>query len=144
MAIFSKNNQSPSTNFSSNEITTIAKGTTFVGDIDATSNIHIDGFIKGNIKSNSVITIGEQGNFEGSIIAEKVIIGGSFNGEINAEYVELASKCSVKGEIYNNKLVIEEGAEFEGASKRKIQDSKKEISLNMKNQKIEEKEKKGS
>lgn len=143
MAIFSRNGKSSDTSFSAKGMTTIARGTTFIGDIETTSNIHIDGLVKGNINSDAVITIGERGQMEGNIIAEKVIISGTFTGNINAEYVELIAKSTMKGEIINTKLVIEEGADFEGISRKRIidLDAQKEISLTEKKEKtvLEEK-----
>lgn len=138
MAIFGRNGKSSDAGFSSKGMTTIARGTTFIGDIETTSNIHIDGLVKGNINSDAVITIGERGQMEGNIIAERVIISGAFTGNINAEHVELITKCVVKGEILNTKLIIEEGADFEGISRKRIVDleAQKEISLAEKTEKV--------
>ncbi len=140
MAIFSRNNKSSNSGFSTKGMTTIARGTTFLGDIETTSNLHIDGLVKGNINSDAIVTIGERGQMEGNIIAEKIIISGAFTGNINADYIELIAKSIVKGEILNNKLVVEEGADFEGISRKRIQDldNQKEILISTEKTAIEE------
>lgn len=132
MAIFNRNNNLSTTNVSGKEITTISNGSTFLGDINATCNIHIDGFLKGDILSKFVVSIGEKGKMDGNICSEKVIISGIFNGTIDATYIELASGAYATGEFISNILVIEEGATFEGmAKKRTLNDNvQKEITLN--------------
>lgn len=134
MAIFSRNGKSSDTDFSKRGMTTIARGATFVGEIETSSNIHIDGVVKGNIHSDSIITIGQSGQMEGNIIAEKVLISGEFNGNINAEYIELIAGSRVKGELINSKLIIEEKADFEGISRKRTgqKEPQKEIEVSKK------------
>lgn len=99
--------------------TVIAAGTKLVGDFALSDNLHIDGNVEGNVKSEAEVSIGEQGNFEGDIAASKVLVSGRFSGKIDAERLEIVATGSVSGTVSVGQLVIESGAQFDGTSKIK-------------------------
>ena len=119
MAIFSKNDRIADEDFSSKGMTTISQGTTLVGNINIQCNLHIDGKINGDITSSASVTIGTHGEVEGKIIASKVIISGIFKGNLDAESIELLSNSIVAGDIVSDRLIMEDGANFEGSTKRR-------------------------
>ncbi len=88
-----------------------------VGDLKCTGDIQIDGTVDGSISGN-LITIGEQANVEGSIVAETVLIFGTVNGEVRAKTVFLDKTGKVIGGIAHENLTIEAGAHFEGWAQR--------------------------
>ena len=55
---------------------------------------------------------------DGNITAEEVVVRGKVMGVIRANRVILQDSAHVSSEIFHKKLSIEEGASFEGTSKR--------------------------
>jgi len=95
----------------------------FAGDISITGNIQsqgeiqIDGKVEGDIKCTSLI-IGEVANVSGGIVAEDVVVRGKVNGSIRGVRVTLEATSHVEGDVYHKTLAIEQGAYFEGKSRR--------------------------
>lgn len=119
MAIFTRNDKSTETDYSTKELTKISQGTSFTGDIVSDCNLVIDGEVNGNILSRAAVTIGKKGKVEGKISASKITISGFFKGELDGESVELSSTSNVIGNITSDKLVIEDGGNFEGYSNKR-------------------------
>ena len=112
MAIFTRNDKVADTDYSTKELTKVSQGTSFTGDV-------VSGEINGNILSRASVTIGPKGKVEGKIAASKIVISGFFKGELEGDTVELSSTSNVIGDIVSDKLVIEDGGNFEGYSKKK-------------------------
>ncbi len=95
----------------------------FAGDISITGNIHsdgeiqIDGKVEGDIKCTSLI-VGENANVSGGVVAEDVVVRGKLNGSIRGVRVTLEATSEVEGDVYHKTLAIEQGAYFEGKSRR--------------------------
>jgi len=79
------------------------------------------------VKSEAEVSIGEQGRFEGDIAASKVMVSGSFSGNIDAERLEIVATGCVSGAVSVGQLVIESGAQFDGTSKIKGQEPPRRI-----------------
>jgi cytoskeletal protein CcmA (bactofilin family) len=122
MGVFSKSN----TNHSKTT-TLISQGAFFKGDVLVSGNLHIDGAIEGNIKSESNISIGKEGKVKGDIKAKRLIITGKFEGKAECDEVEILKGGILNGEIFVKNLVIEKGGEFNGVchKDKKINNSKK-------------------
>ena len=74
-----------------------------------------DGRIKGHISTTDSIVIGKEGEIEGEIITKNAIIGGRVRAKVSATgKVVLESKASFIGELKTTRLVIDDGATFEG------------------------------
>lgn len=119
MAIFNRNDKVADTDYSTKELTKVSQGTSFTGDVVSECNLLIDGEINGNILSRASVTIGPKGKVEGKIAASKIVISGFFKGELEGDTVELSATSNVIGDIISDKLVIEDGGNFEGYSKKK-------------------------
>ncbi len=79
-------------------------------------SIRIDGRLKGQLETTETVTIGPEGEIEGDIKAKDVVVGGRITGSIVASgKVILESASKFNGEVKTVKLVIEEGAVFNGA-----------------------------
>lgn len=95
--------------------TVIGKGTVVNGNLTVQSSLRVDGKMKGKISATNSIIVGKEGEIEGEIHVQNAVIGGKVNGKINAAgKVVLESKAVLKGELKASKLVIEEGAVFDG------------------------------
>ncbi len=102
-----------------NETTVISSNAFFKGDLEISSNIHIDGEIEGNINSKSAISVGKNGKVKGDIKGDKVVISGDVEGKIECNELEILKGGSVKGEVLVKNLIIQKGGNFEGNCKKK-------------------------
>ncbi|MCW9094799.1 MAG: polymer-forming cytoskeletal protein [Ignavibacteriaceae bacterium] len=101
----------------SEEITIISHGVKLEGKITCEGNVRIDGTIQGDVISHGNVTVGEQGEINGQVNGQIIIIGGKVSGEINAkENLTLESKANLKGDVFAKILVVEAGAYFDGKS----------------------------
>lgn len=64
--------------------TIIGKGTYIEGKVSIQSSGRVDGVIIGELISTDMVVVGEDGNIEGDIVSEVVIIGGTVKGNIYA------------------------------------------------------------
>jgi len=95
----------------------ISAGLTIVGKIVGQGVVTIFGHVKGELRASTVV-IAEGAQIEGGVSAEEMTIGGNVKGIIHANRVKLKSGAVVEGDIYHRTLTIEEGAQFEGMSRR--------------------------
>jgi len=105
--------------FSSNKPVTkieaiVGPTTEIEGSIRANEAIRVDGKIKGGVSAESVV-VGGNGVILGDITANKVTVGGKVKGNISAASIlELLPNGQVLGDIRTSKLIIADGACFEG------------------------------
>jgi cytoskeletal protein CcmA (bactofilin family) len=96
----------------------------FKGEMSVKGTLRLDGAIEGCVNADCVI-LSETALVKGDIVAQKIIIGGSVEGNLRAkELVEIQSKGKVLGEIFTDKLSVAEGAEFNGKIQMKSEESK--------------------
>ncbi len=98
------------------QATVIGKDAAIEGTLTIKDSIRIDGRIKGELASEETVTIGAEGTLEGDVHGKNIVIGGKVNGSVTAtERVKLESNAILNGDIVTLRLVIEEGARFEGS-----------------------------
>ena len=94
----------------------IDRDTEIVGDIKFKENFRIDGVFKGKILSGNGLIIGETGEVEADIDVINIAVNGRVKGTIKAkERIEIFSKGRVIGSVAAPKLIIEDGAFFQGS-----------------------------
>ena len=94
----------------------IDKETEIIGDIKFKENFRIDGVFKGKVLSGGGLIIGETGEVEADIEVISIAINGRVKGSIKAkERIEIFSKGRVIGSVASPKLLIEDGAFFQGS-----------------------------
>ena len=97
-----------------NDVNVIAAGTVLTGDITAKS----DGSIKGNIKCESKVIIGQTGMLEGDVECHSIEIRGKVKANVTAkDLIALSATAILAGNIVSAKLSIEPGANFVGNCK---------------------------
>ncbi len=90
-------------------------GTTINGDVIAEGDVRIDGKVTGHVTSKSKVVIGSTGIIDGNIYCANGYIDGRVNGHIEVSELLILSKTAhVTGDIKIKKLVVEEGAKFNG------------------------------
>lgn len=91
------------------------------GNLESRGEVQVDGIVEGDIHGSHVI-VGPNANITGGIVAEEVVIRGRVNGTVRGKRVMLQASSQVEGDIFHNALSIEQGAMFEGKSRRTAQD----------------------
>jgi cytoskeletal protein CcmA (bactofilin family) len=95
--------------------TTIGPEAYFHGVVTVRGSLKVEGEVEGNIHEALTVVIGHNGRVRGDVCAEHVVVGGSIQGHIVASrQLEILSGGKVRGDIKTPKLLIEEGALFEG------------------------------
>jgi cytoskeletal protein CcmA (bactofilin family) len=94
--------------------TLIGEGCVFEGNLNLSTATRIDGKIKGNIKSEGMLIIGEHGSVEGDINCTEILIYGNVVGNIDARRIELKEGASLSGDVKAEIFVVEEGALYNG------------------------------
>lgn len=93
----------------------LEQGVRLEGKLETTGTFRIDSTMKGSIVSEDILVLGEHASIQGQISGSRVVIGGRFDGVIQAKTsVEIHSSAVVTGEIHTPCLVIEPGAVFDG------------------------------
>ncbi|MDO6437740.1 polymer-forming cytoskeletal protein [Cyclobacterium sp. 1_MG-2023] len=119
----------------------VALGTVIVGNIGSQGNIRVEGTVDGSLDSQQKIIIGESAKVNGDVRAGDVEISGEIKGDIYcSDSLYLKKSALIYGDIYTKKLIIEDGAEFNGKCnmgnnnqlkvERKDGDTKKQASSN--------------
>lgn len=94
----------------------IAESTILEGTLQAEGDVKISGRIVGNVEATSRVMIASSGVVEGGIQAAAATIAGGIYGDIEVvERLMLISSAHVEGAIEAGKLVIEDGAVFNGS-----------------------------
>jgi cytoskeletal protein CcmA (bactofilin family) len=85
------------------------------GKLNFEAAARIDGQIDGEINAKDNIVIGESAVVTAKINAASIILAGAVSGEITAsQRIEIRPSAKVQGTLTTPKLVIHEGAVFEG------------------------------
>jgi len=100
---------------SGSDLNLIAAGTVFEGKMKTPGSIRVDGKVVGDIVATQNISIGTSGDVEGNLTATSVTIGGKLKGSVVVQdKLVFESKAVVRGDIKAAKLVVDEGAQFDG------------------------------
>ena len=87
------------------------------GNLETQGELQIEGDVQGDIYALRIV-IGEQARVIGDLVADEIVIGGVMQGTIRANNVVFRTGSRVEAEILHKKLTIEQGAYFEGKSRR--------------------------
>ena len=95
----------------------IGAGTVVTGNIKTEGSIRVDGKIVGNLVTQSDAAVGLNGVVEGSVDARNITIAGKVLGTLTAlQKLVLESHSVLKGDLRTSRLVVDEGAVFDGRS----------------------------
>jgi len=83
----------------------------------AKGEVQVEGEVQGDIHAQRIV-IGERARITGALIAEEVVVRGSVQGSIRGNAVTFQSSSRVEGDVFHKSLAIEQGAFFEGKSRR--------------------------
>ena len=93
----------------------VARPNRFEGALSGGGDIQIDGELKGEVDSSGRLVIAESGKVEAKMHARQVEVSGTVTGDVTADdKIELKASAVLRGNITAPKVVIHEGATFEG------------------------------
>jgi cytoskeletal protein CcmA (bactofilin family) len=87
------------------------------GNLVSRGEVQIEGEINGDIHGSHVL-VGERATVTGGIVGDEVVVRGHVMGSVRGKRVLLQSTSRVEGDVYHLTLAIEQGAYFEGKSRR--------------------------
>ncbi|WP_245683953.1 bactofilin family protein [Rhodohalobacter halophilus] len=103
------NNQSPTLNM-------VSEGTTLEGTINSQNDIRIAGKLKGEGISKGKLIVTSSGVVQGDVKVAEADIAGKIEGTIRVtNKLNLRSSAVIDGDIYTKSLLVEEGAQINGA-----------------------------
>ena len=104
--------------FVNGNMTIIGAGTVVEGVLKASASTRIDGTVNGDITSEGVVVIANEGVVNGNITAVDVKISGTVKGNLTISgKTELVSTGKLIGDIKTGSLSIDETAIFQGNCK---------------------------
>ncbi len=99
----------------------VDRDTEFSGEIKFNDSFRIDGKFSGKILSGNTLIIGEGGEVEAQVDVANISVNGVIKGKLKAsEKIEIFSLGRVTGEIITPKLIIEDGAFFQGSCQMEL------------------------
>lgn len=87
------------------------------GDVEIVGDVSLSGRIIGSLRCRSLV-IEAAGELQGIAVCDQIVISGTLIGQIYANSITLKEGCFVEGEAYHRQLILENGAYFEGKSRR--------------------------
>lgn len=93
----------------------LGAGTQYHGQFNFQGVVRIDGGVFGDIISDGVLVLGEEGLVEGSIRVGELITSGRVVGDVTASRrVMLNKSANLRGNITSPSIIIEDGAVLNG------------------------------
>ena len=90
---------------------------TIMGNLISAGEVQVDGEVQGDLHGTHVV-IGEKARITGGIMAQEIVVRGHVMGSIRGDKVMLQASSHVEGDVHHQTLSIEQGAYFEGKSRR--------------------------
>lgn len=101
----------PKSNIETMVANKINEGTTIVGNIEAATDIRIDGKINGNIICSSKVVIGSSAILQGNVKCIDLTIEGKIKGNVEVNgTLFFRNSANFEGDVKYKKLIVEEGA----------------------------------
>lgn len=98
------------------EFAHIGKSVIIKGQLSGSEDLYVDGVVEGTIElQGNNLVIGPNGNVRAAINAKGVVVQGKLDGDIRAsERAELRKSAVAVGDIFTQRIAIEDGAYFKG------------------------------
>jgi cytoskeletal protein CcmA (bactofilin family) len=86
----------------------------FQGTLNVQGSLRVDGTLEGSVDNARHVIVGDGGKIVGDVTAEIVVCGGTIEGNVCAEMLEVLGKASIHGDIRAKKMIVEEGSSIDG------------------------------
>ena len=94
-------------------INSLGAGSKVVGDLNASSDIRLDGELEGNLKCGGKLILGPKGNIKGEIDCQNAVVEGTIHGQLRVrELLHVKESAHITGQITTSKLMVQSGAVF--------------------------------
>lgn len=98
---------------SNSTFSVIGSDVTITGNVAATTELHVDGNVEGDIACASLVQ-GEGSVVKGVIEAESARLSGTVIGSISVRELVVLKSARIEGDVHYDALTIEQGAAVEG------------------------------
>lgn len=85
--------------------------------IIASDKLLLEGQVRGDLFGTEIV-IGESGHVEGMVVAKRIEVHGRVSGELHARVLIVGRTARIDAEMNYEQLTLNEGALFEGRSRR--------------------------
>ena len=97
------------------DVSLVGKGSILEGSIKTEGGVRIDGKVVGDVVAKGSAAVGDGGIVEGSLAARNISVAGKVQGNLTAtEKLTLEARSIVSGDIRATRLIVDEGAVFDG------------------------------
>lgn len=99
----------------SSDATEIARGSRVEGLISGDAELIVNGEVQGEIRLQSHLVVGKEGQVRGTIVARSVEVSGKVLGNVEGlERVEVLASGTLEGDVVSPRVMIADGAFFKG------------------------------
>ena len=98
---------------SSGSFSVLGADVTITGNIAASTELHIDGTVEGDIDCASLVQ-GEASQITGEVKAESARLAGRVDGSIHARELIILRSATINGDVHYEALTVEQGASVQG------------------------------
>lgn len=97
-------------------MTSIGATIVIKGEVSSDEDVSVDGRIDGQlVVRDAALTIGERAQIQADIRGARIVVHGLVSGAISAsERIELTPSATVNGSLSANRVVVADGAQFNG------------------------------
>ena len=93
----------------------VAKGTAIEGKFNTPEDLRVDGKVNGEVKCKKKFVMGMSGTVIGNVFCKEAYIEGKIEGELTVYgRLHLNESAYVSGKIMAKKLIVDEGASYDG------------------------------
>ena len=98
------------------EFAHIGKSVVIKGELSGSEDLYVDGVVEGTIElQGNNLVIGPNGKVRANVNAKGVVVQGKLEGNIRAsERAELRKSAVAVGDIFTQRVAVEDGAYFKG------------------------------
>jgi cytoskeletal protein CcmA (bactofilin family) len=98
------------------EFAHIGKSVIIKGELSGSEDLYVDGVVEGTIElQGNNLVIGPNGQVRANVNAKGVVVQGKLEGDIRAsERAELRKSAVAVGDIFTQRIAVEDGAYFKG------------------------------
>jgi cytoskeletal protein CcmA (bactofilin family) len=96
-------------------VTIVAGSSRFDGTLSGSGDVRVEGRIDGRVEVSGHLMVAEGGNVTARSHARVITVAGSVRGDLTADdKIELSPSADVEGTLTAPRILIREGASFEG------------------------------
>ncbi|MCP4898927.1 MAG: polymer-forming cytoskeletal protein [bacterium] len=114
--------------------TLLSRATSFEGAISGAGDVTIEGKLKGSVRISGRLIVADNGTANASLHGKTVLVSGKVKGDVTAdEKIELQASARLNGNITAPRILIHEGAIFEGQVVMQNPEKEKPVDAQRKN-----------